>query len=742
MIDRTTSHVSRLTSAPTVSVIIPTYNRAQMAVEAVESVLAQTYRPIEVIVVDDGSTDDTAQRLAAFGDRIRYMRQPNRGVGAARNHGLRLATGAYLAFLDSDDLWLPEKLERQVAVLEREPRLGFVYGVMQVVDESGRIVGQKPAGRFPPGNGARADTLETMLLGNYVPTSTVVMRAEVARQIGYFEETLTGPEDYHYWARAAARRPFLGLRDVVATYRLNEGSITRNVWRFYRNQAAMFALMARDPAFARHERLVRSRQAGSWYLAALEAVKLGQWRGALDDLGRSIRALPSVGTTFRRPGETWWRWPWRLVKPYAVAVYVALRAMTQVRNAECGVRSVVPRPTSHVPRRVLFVETGTGFGGSSAGLYHILKPLDRTRFEPILWAYADGDQVSRIRALGIPTIVQPSPDPGRHPRLCQVPSFGFWYRTVPMTWRLWRFCRRYRIALVHVNNGILTQIPAITAARLAGVPCVCYIQGVEPVTWIQRPFIRMVDRYAFVTEAIKPEYRLERFVPAQRLCPAIPHGVDLSVYDRTPSVEEARRSLRLDGARRVVGIVARLVPGKGHEDLLRAAAIVKQRIPDVTWLIVGDCPPSQRGGIKEELVALAQQLGLDGSVIFAGWRSDIPAVVQACDIVTLPSHSEGLGRALLEAMALGKPAVATRVGGLPEVVVDGQTGLLVPPRSPEALAAAFVRLLEAPEEAQRMGREGRCRIEEIYEMGWLARRWEALYDELLQGVRTGREKRA
>ncbi len=180
-------------------------------------------------------------------------------------------------------------------------------------------------------------------------------------------------------------------------------------------------------------------------------------------------------------------------------------------------------------------------------------------------------------------------------------------------------------------------------------------------------------------------------------------------------------------------MVARLVPGKGHEDLLRAAAIVQLQVPNVKWLIVGDCPPSQQGGIRERMVALSQELGLDGAVIFTGWQRDVPSVVQACDIVTLPSHSEGLGRAVLEAMALRKPTVGTWVGGLPEVIVEGETGLLVPAKAPQALAAAFLALLGDPERAKRMGLEGRRRIEERYEMRRLAHRWEALYDELLRG---------
>jgi len=122
----------------TISVIIPAYNHARYLAEAIDSVLAQTYAPLEIIVVDDGSTDGTPAVAASYGDRIRYIRQENAGVGAARNNGIAAARGEYLAFLDSDDIWLPEKLEREIALFDADPQLGFVHCGVEKFDESGQ----------------------------------------------------------------------------------------------------------------------------------------------------------------------------------------------------------------------------------------------------------------------------------------------------------------------------------------------------------------------------------------------------------------------------------------------------------------------------------------------------------------------------------------------------------------------------------------------------------------------------
>src|SRR5438034_9298591 len=125
----------------TVSVIIPTYNYARYLAAAIESALAQTYAPLEIIVVDDGSTDDTLRILGAYGNRLRVLRQANQGAGAARNAGIAAARGEYVAFLDSDDLWHPRKLELQLARFASDPDLGLVHCGVEVLDEQGRTTG-------------------------------------------------------------------------------------------------------------------------------------------------------------------------------------------------------------------------------------------------------------------------------------------------------------------------------------------------------------------------------------------------------------------------------------------------------------------------------------------------------------------------------------------------------------------------------------------------------------------------
>ena len=227
-----------------VSVVIPTYNRAAIISDCIRSVLAQTYPKLEVLVIDDGSSDDTRRVVEAFGAPVHYHYQPNAGVCAARNHGLSIARGEYVALLDSDDAWLPWKIEAQVRLLERSPEVGMVWTDMRAVDERGRTLHERFLRRFygayqwvaiervlgaagtladawpeaPAGTREapfyKGDLFSHMIMGNLVHTSTVLMRRERLRQTGGFDETLRiSGEDYEFHLRTCAQGP-VALLDV------------------------------------------------------------------------------------------------------------------------------------------------------------------------------------------------------------------------------------------------------------------------------------------------------------------------------------------------------------------------------------------------------------------------------------------------------------------------------------------------------------------------------------------------
>jgi glycosyltransferase involved in cell wall biosynthesis len=233
--------------APTVSVVIPTYNYAHFVTEAVDSVLGQTCPADEVIVVDDGSTDDTRERLRAYGDRIRYVYQPNQGLSAARNTGICAARGEWVALLDSDDTWHPRKQERQAEALRRHPDVSL----LATGETSDVSSGWPELGAGPPE--VRPVTLEELAVRSRFGSSGVLVRKTCFDAVGLFDTTLRSAEDRDMWIRIASRFPVACLKEPLWWYRPHGDSMSRaavrmevNELKVLRNAFASIEALRRD----------------------------------------------------------------------------------------------------------------------------------------------------------------------------------------------------------------------------------------------------------------------------------------------------------------------------------------------------------------------------------------------------------------------------------------------------------------------------------------------------------------
>jgi len=203
-----------------VSVVIPAYNSAEYLADAVESVLAQTHPQVELIVVDDGSTDGTAEVMADYADRCTYVRQPNAGSAAARNHGIQLARGELIAFLDADDLWLPHKLQRQVECFEAHPDAGMVYAHHVRIEKDGTERPSRRSGEALPSG----RIFETLFVQNVITTSSVVLTREAIEKVGMFDDELRRAQDFDLWLRVAHDFPCYAVPEPLHKFRSHEGS--------------------------------------------------------------------------------------------------------------------------------------------------------------------------------------------------------------------------------------------------------------------------------------------------------------------------------------------------------------------------------------------------------------------------------------------------------------------------------------------------------------------------------------
>lgn len=208
-----------------VSVVIPTYNRADLIAETLESVLSQTYQAFEIIVVDDGSTDHTTKVLESYclNPKIRVLVQANGGTASARNSGLRVATGDYICFLDSDDLWLPTMLETQVDVVERTGTVWSFSDVEWFQPEASGVLGLSSKLGIPAHAGYVAHSL---IMGNFIPSPSVIVQRSVVCELGGYDVTCVAAEDWELWLRIAAKHPIEYVQRPLARYRVHSQSKT------------------------------------------------------------------------------------------------------------------------------------------------------------------------------------------------------------------------------------------------------------------------------------------------------------------------------------------------------------------------------------------------------------------------------------------------------------------------------------------------------------------------------------
>jgi glycosyltransferase involved in cell wall biosynthesis len=378
---------------------------------------------------------------------------------------------------------------------------------------------------------------------------------------------------------------------------------------------------------------------------------------------------------------------------------------------------------------VLHLITRLTLGGSAENTVQSVLMSERAGYHCLLASGpGEKDEVNVLedaRARGAEVIVIPSLRRAIHP-----------WRDLRALWAIVRLIRRERVTVLHTHTskaGLLGRV----AAWLCRVPLVIhtphghvfygyYGRRVTTLfTALERWMARMTDRIVTLTPREIPEH-LERGIGRASQFVAIPSGVNLErVVNAALSQDVTRKSLDVPSRCHLLVSVGRLVPIKGYSVLLAALPRILAEFPETRLAIAGD------GDLREALLREADSLGVSHAVLLLGARSDVPTILSAGDLVVVPSLNEGMGRVLVEAMALGKAVVASRVGGVPHVVVDGETGLLVSPSDPAALAGAIVALLKDPERRRAMGGAGRRRAHAEFSLEVMEARLLALYRDCL-----------
>ena len=370
-----------------------------------------------------------------------------------------------------------------------------------------------------------------------------------------------------------------------------------------------------------------------------------------------------------------------------------------------------PVPSGGRIRVVQVLATGTN-GGAQEHLWSLLSKLDRTRYEPYVIALSPGNTVRKLQRAGVSTIVLDEPD--------DAIAVGV------VTAHLARLRpdvihnHLYRAEVVGTKAAIALAASGHTRPYVVSTVHSSRVRASEDRDELRR-LTPCMDHVIAVSKAIVRKIEEEGRTGAR--VSLIYNGVDLERYDHQEPCCTLREEYGMEPGSQIVGVVARLEAEKGHPTLLEAWPRVLRSCPGAYLLVVGE------GSRREELERLAAELRIAHRVVFTGRRDDVPAVTAAVDVAVLPSYREAQGLTVLEAMALSRPVVASNVGGIPEMIEDGVSGLLVAPHDPEALAGAIVKLLTNHSFADTIARAGHDVVRERFCLERMVRDVEDVYEE-------------
>jgi glycosyltransferase involved in cell wall biosynthesis len=367
-----------------------------------------------------------------------------------------------------------------------------------------------------------------------------------------------------------------------------------------------------------------------------------------------------------------------------------------------------------MPVKILYIHGITKIGGAETDLLAILKGLDRTRLHPSVACPPTGAFIERIKEMAIPIFPL---------------SFPSW-RKLKDSWRipfavlsLASLLKREKFDLVHVNDYWWAPI-AWLACRTRGIPSLVHVrQQIHP-SKVKQYWLTKPDRVLAISQEIRQAI-IDGGGPLNRV-QVVYSGIDFSSITPTTG-GEIRTRYGLQSGQPLIGAVANLFPRKGYEYLVKALAEIRMVIPDIHCLILGEGDHAYH----QNLLHLITMLDLNSAVTFAGFQPDVLAHMVDFDVVVLPSIMEGFGMVLLEAMAMGKPIVASKVGGIPEAVEDGVTGVLIPPAHSGKLAEVLVFLLKNGSLRRSMGEAGRKRVATMFSLEKTIQELERVYDQVL-----------
>lgn len=761
------------TTTPHVSVIIPAYNCASFISEALESVFSQTFTDYEVIVVEDGSTDNTYEILEQYKEKIHILQQENAGVAAARNKGITHSQGEFIAFLDADDVFSHNKLAAHMALFEQHPELDITISGWQIVDASGGAISAVSPWQTNP-----ILNLECAVLIKPARPSATVLRRKIFEQVKQFDTTLSSGEDLDLLLRLlAAGVQASWLPEILINYRQHSDSLMTQGRQLLKDtETVMSRFFARTDLPANIASLHRQEryQSLSWLAAKMyygghfaesrdcltEALTyadaqdfsiITEWfqvfKGYAAEYGRSFDAYALTNAEF-----------WKVLSRQVVAPWTVEQSELRshphlINNRKQPSNSLSNR--AEPEKRVLLYSDDPGAGGVLHCNHAIVCHLQQSGYQVSHACFQqDTPLFEQESLLGVQSI-----DLGYHSGQDAVRS-----RLDIQGAR--QLFEQHQPSLVIFSDGWpFSNLAAKQAAIDLNIPFVIVLGFIEPSCIDFAPpssinYKALVSiQYSRAQEVICVS---ENNLQLLRQLFSLPESVGKVIYNGRPqtyfakpategTARYAREQLRQEFNIPSDGIVCftsgRLEPVKGYQHQIEAMRYLKQQaVWEKLWFVWAGVGKEILSSSNENaLRAAAAAMGVTDRVVFLGQRWDIPQWLEASDIFVLTSEAEGMPLSVMEAMAKGLPVVATAVSGVPEEL--GETGRLIsdPKRDAEATVKELVQTIEiwARSQAVRksIGEDCRERATQLFQEAHMLKQYEATVACVLQLFDSGCDRR-
>ena len=364
--------------------------------------------------------------------------------------------------------------------------------------------------------------------------------------------------------------------------------------------------------------------------------------------------------------------------------------------------------------KILYLSSSVNLWGARRSLLDILTHLDKKTFSPIVVCSSSGPLTEKLDEIKIPHRIIKM-------RLWRKGKYFPWIPSTVI--RLAKLIRKERISLVHSNSH--SDAPyGILACRFRKTPVISHVRDIIEPDKVGKYLLKHADRIIAVSNASADAFKDMKNRDKKLM--VINNSLDMNEFKVT---EDIRGELGISSDDIIIGIVGQISRLKGHDVFLRAASIILEKNKNVKFLVVGNIRRERDQELCEELI---NRLNIREHVVFTGYRQDIANIMSAIDILAFPTLKESFGRSAIEAMALGKPVVASNVGGVPEIVIDGKIGILVSPGDAEELANGLLELITDKKKREDMGKEGFKVVREKFDIKDMMNRIENVYKELLR----------